>query len=320
MGSKNMKRLILSVTSLIAVFLSASASPMAQSTEQARQQVNDNTVYIVSGSLTGTNAALAWDMAKLFDDGYDLRVLPILGRGSIKTTEDVLYLRGVDAGMVQADVLDFFTEFDVIPNIKDKLKYISAMHREEVHVVVRRDSGINSLDDLEGKKVNFGPSTSGTFLTSSVIFDRKGIVLQALSEPYDFALEKLKKGEIDALTRIAGAPTSFLEQITPEAGLKLIPVGDVGAPYEPATLTNDDYPGLIALGETLKTIAIPSVLMAYDHPEGKRRTRVQKFVREFRERLPELKAGPSFHKKWQDVDISAQLDGWQRWGIIIPDS
>lgn len=315
-----MKRLLPWIASFIASFLFTSTSLVAQSTEQSRQQVNENTVYIVSGSLTGTNAALAWDMAKLFDNGYDLRVLPILGRGSIKTTEDVLYLRGVDAGMVQADVLDFFTEFDVIPNIKDKLKYISAMHREEVHVVVRKDSGFSSLEDLRGKKVNIGPSTSGTFLTSSVVFDRKGIVLQTLSEPYDFALEKLKKGEIDALTRIAGAPTSFLEQITAEAELKLLPVDDIGAPYESAMLTNDDYPGLIAPGESLKTIAIPSVLMAYDHPEGKRRTRVQKFVREFRERLPELKAGSSFHKKWQDVDISAQLDGWQRWGIIIPDS
>jgi len=315
-----MKRFTSSVLNLVAIFLFAPTSLLAQSTEQTRQQVNNNTIYIVSGSLTGTNAALAWDMAKLFDNGYDLRVLPILGRGSVKTTEDVLYLRGVDAGMVQADVLDFFTKFDVIPNIKDKLKYISAMHREEMHVVVRRDSGFDSLEDLQDKKVNFGPSTSGTFLTSSVVFDKKGITLKALSEPYDFALEKLKKGEIDALTRVAGAPTSFLEQVTADSELMLLPVDDIGAPYEPATLTSDDYPGLIAPDTSLETIAVPSVLMAYDHPEGKRRTRVGKFVREFRARLPELKTGSSFHKKWKDVDIQAQLDGWQRWGVIIPDS
>lgn len=315
-----MKRL---ACSLLRLFLAASlfaTSALAQSAERVRQKVNENTVYIVSGSLTGTNAALAWDMAKLFDDGYKLRVLPILGRGSIKTTEDILYLQGVDAGMVQADVLEFFTELDIFPSLKDNLRYISAMHQEEIHVVVRRDSGFTSLEDLRGKKVNFGPSTSGTFLTSNVIFDRKGIVVEVLSEPYDFALEKLKNGEIDAMTRIAGAPTSFLAQISWEDQLTLLPVGDVGGPYKQATLTSDQYPGLIALGDTLETVAIPSVLVAYNHPDGARRARVERFIQELRARLPELKSGASFHEKWQDVDIDADVAGWARWGGVAPGS
>ncbi|MEM9442115.1 MAG: TAXI family TRAP transporter solute-binding subunit, partial [Pseudomonadota bacterium] len=305
----------------LVLFASSPFAPtLAQSTEELRQKVNENTIYVVGGSLTGTNSALAWDMAKLFDEGYDLRVLPILGRGSIKTTEDILYLKGVDAGMVQADVLEFFTDLNVFPGIRDKLKYITAMHQEEVHIVVRRDSGYASLDDLAGKKVNFGPTSSGTFLTSSVIFDRKGIVVEVLSEPYDFALEKLQNGEIDALTRIAGAPTSFLEKVTSDSALMLLPVDDIGAPYLTATLSSDQYPGLIALGDTVKTVAIPSVLVAYDHPEGERRARVEKFIQEFRARLPELQAGASFHKKWQDVDFSTQVGGWSRWGSAAPNS
>lgn len=315
-----MKRLTFSFFGLVFFSCSQFTSSLAQSTEQLRQKVNENTIYVVGGSLTGTNSALAWDMAKLFDDGYDLRVLPILGRGSIKTTEDILYLKGVDAGMVQADVLEFFTDLNVFPGIKDKLKYISAMHDEEVHIVVRRDSGFSSLEDLAGKKVNFGPNSSGTFLTSSVIFDRKGIVVDALSDPYDFALEKLKNGEIDAMTRIAGAPTSFLEKVTLDAALMLLPVDDIGAPYLSATLSSDQYPGLIALGETVETVAIPSVLVAYDHPHGERRARVEKFIQEFQARLPELQTGASFHKKWQDVNFETEVGGWTRWGAAAPNS
>jgi len=315
-----MKRLVLNIVGLALIISSLSAPALAQSVEQRRQKVNENTIYIVGGSLTGTNSALTWDMAKLFDDGYERRVLPILGRGSIKTTEDILYLQGVDAGMVQADVLEFFTEFDIYPNIKDNLKYISAMHQEEVHVVVRRDAGFKSLEDLRGKKVNFGPNTSGTFLTSSVIFDRKGITVTALDEPYDFALEKLKNGEIDAMMRIAGAPTSFLEKISQDDQLTLLSVDEIGEPYRSATLTSDHYPGLIAPGEALETVAIPSVLVAYDHPEGARRTRVKRFAEEFRARLPELKTGASFHEKWKDVNIEAEVSGWIRWGEAPPNS
>lgn len=204
-----MKRIMSYIVGLALIISFMPVQALAQTAAQLRQKVNENTVYIMGGSLTGTNAALAWDMAKLFDKGYDLRVLPLLGRGSIRTTEDILYLQGIDAGMVQADVLDFFSELDVFPNIRERLKYITAMHQEEVHVVVRRDSGFQHLEDLRGKKVNFGPHTSGTFLTSSVIFDRKGIAVEQLTEPYDFALQKLKDGEIDAMMRIAGARRVF---------------------------------------------------------------------------------------------------------------
>lgn len=315
-----MKQLMLKIFGLALIISTLSTPAFAQSTEQTSQRVNENTVYIVGGSLTGTNSALAWDMAKLFDNGYDLRVLPILGRGSIKTTEDILYLQGIDAGMVQADVLEFFTEFEIYPKLRENLRYISAMHQEEVHIVVRRDAGFNSLEDLRGKKVNFGPNTSGTFLTSSIIFDRKDIAVEVLDEPYDFALDKLKNGEIDAMTRIAGAPTSFLEKIASEDQLTLLPVDGIGGPYRSATLTSDHYPGLIAPGETVSTMAIPSVLVAYNHPDGTRRERVERFVQEFRARLPELKTGPSFHRKWQDVDIDADVAGWTRWGGAAPGS
>ena len=100
----------------------------------------------------------------------------------------------------------------------------------------------------------------------------------------------------------------------------LLPVDDIGAPYLSATLSSDQYPGLIALGDTVKTVAIPSVLVAYDHPEGERRARVEKFIQEFRARLPELQAGASFHKKWQDVDFSTEVGGWSRWGSAAPNS
>lgn len=312
-----MKRLSTIICMGLAVLLAAPV--FAESPESTRARVNDNTVYIIGGSLTGTNSALVWDMAKLMD-GENLRVLPISGRGSMKTTEDILYLRGIDAGTVQADALDFFTELQIYPNLQNNLRYISALHDEEVHIVVRRDSGYESISDLEGKKVNFGPPTSGTFLTASVIFDREQVAVEALTDPYDFGLQKLKDGEIDAFVRVAGAPTSFLEDIPWEDALKILPLTDLGGPYKPSKVTSDHYPGLMAQGESVETLAIPSILVAYNHPDGVRRTRVDKFAAEFRKRLPELQAGKSFHPKWQEVDPDAEISGWVKWGSGAPDS
>jgi hypothetical protein len=47
----------------------------------------------MAGSLGGTDASLAADMGLALSDGYDLRVVPMIGQGSVKDVEDRLYLR-----------------------------------------------------------------------------------------------------------------------------------------------------------------------------------------------------------------------------------
>lgn len=286
----------------------------AQDANENRERVNQGTVYVVGGSLTGTYSQLVWDMASLFDDGYQLRVVPILGRGSLRTTEDILYLKGVDVGIVQADVLDFLIEHNIFPNIRDVLRYIAVLFDEDFHVVAR--PGIKSIQELEGKKVAFGPSTSGTFMTSSVIFDRLGITVEALDLPYDQGLQQLREGKIDALTRVSGAPTRYLTDISKDEALSLLEVPSVGAPYTEATLTSEQYPGLIALGEKVKSVAVSSVMAAYNwSDDSPRRQKVQRLIDTLSARIDDLKVEP-FHPKWQQVDFSTELSGWRRWEPI----
>lgn len=303
----NVKRFL----TVILVGLHLLSPALAENANETRERVNQGAVAIVGGSLTGTYSQLVWDMASLFDDGYDLRVVPILGRGSLKTTEDILYLKGVDAGFVQADVLDFLIEHNIYPNIRDVLRYITVLYDEDFHVVAR--PGIETIQDLEGKKVAFGPSTSGTFMTSSVIFDRLGITVNVLDLTYDQGLQQLREGKIDAITRVAGAPTRYLTEVSKDEALHLLDIPLVGTPYKEATLTSDQYPGLIALGGEIKTVSVASVMAAYNWPlDSPRRHKVQRLVDALSARLDELKTEP-FHPKWKQVDIDTELEGWQRW-------
>jgi hypothetical protein len=43
----------------------------------------------------------------VLDDGNKLRVLPIVERGSVQGVADILFLQGVDLGIVRADTLDY---------------------------------------------------------------------------------------------------------------------------------------------------------------------------------------------------------------------
>ena len=95
--------------------------------------------------------------------------------------------------------------------------------------------------------------------------------------------------------------------------LKFLPVPfNDFAFYLPATLTSKDYPQLIPEGQNVQTIAIPTILAAYNWPKGSNRyNRVARLIDHLFERLDTLQ-GPGFHPKWKDVVINAQVPALTR--------
>ena len=83
--------------------------------------------------------------------------------------------------------------------------------------------------------------------------------------------------------------------------------------YYPSALTHDDYPNLIPAGQSVDTIAVSAVLIAYNWPKTSvdRYRRVQRFVEAFFPKIAEFRKAPR-HSKWQEVNIAAKLPGWTR--------
>src|SRR6266436_7278039 len=72
---------------------------------ETKKALNANTVTLMSGTIGGTYVQFGADLASVLDDGGNLRVLPIIGRGSVQGVADILFLKGVDLGIVRADTL-----------------------------------------------------------------------------------------------------------------------------------------------------------------------------------------------------------------------
>ena len=76
------------------------------------------------------------------------------------------------------------------------------------------------------------------------------------------------------------------------------------------TITSDDYPELVSKDAPVKTVAVGTVLVAYNWPaKSERYQRVNGFVQAFFANLKEIKAR---RPKWQDFDISDSVSGWTR--------
>jgi TRAP transporter TAXI family solute receptor len=277
-----------------------------------RDLVNGGVVGVISGGVTGTYIRIAADLANALDDGYELRVLPVIGKGSVRNIEDLLLLRGIDVAIVQSDVLDFYKRAELVPNIEGKLRYITKLYNEEVHVLARSEYA--TIDDLAGKRVNFGTDGSGTFMTASIVFDDLGIDVDVQSDPEPIALERLRAGEIDALVFVGGKPVELIASVASEEPLHLlaIPHQRIKAAYVASELTAQAYANLIKPGDPVPTVAVSAVLAAYNWPvDHYRRQKLDRFIRRFFENFSSL-LKPPFHAKWREIDLTAEVPGWQR--------
>src|ERR1700716_1742026 len=138
-----------------------------------KQSLNANTVTLMSGTIGGTYVQFGADLASVLDDGNRLRVLPIVGRGSVQSVADILFLQGVDLGIVRADTLDYLERKGFAKDIKKKFTYVTKLYNEEMHVIAPKT--IRSLKELEGKKVSVDLPNGGTFVTALIVFERLGI-------------------------------------------------------------------------------------------------------------------------------------------------
>ncbi len=202
-----------------------------------------------------------------------------------------------------------------IGNLDDRIVYIAKLYNEEMHFVVRADSGIQKLEDLNGKTVNFSDIGSGTQLSTQDIFEKLGITAHEVNMGQNDAAEALKRGEIDATILIAGKPTGSTSKLKTSDGFRILPVAyakQLQNDYLPAVLTHADYPNLIKEGEQVDTVAVGAVLIAYNWPKDTDRyRRIANFVEHFFPRLAEFQRPPR-HVKWKETNLAAKLPGWTR--------
>src|SRR5262249_51328328 len=90
-----------------------------------KQVLNANTVTLITGTIGGTYAQIGADLASVLDDGNKLRVLPIVGRGSVQSVADILFLQGVDLGIVRSDTLDYLERKGFAKDIKKQFTYVT---------------------------------------------------------------------------------------------------------------------------------------------------------------------------------------------------
>jgi branched-chain amino acid transport system substrate-binding protein len=275
-------------------------------------QLNANTVTLMTGAFGSTYAQMGADLASVSDKGTDLRILPVMGRGSVQAVADILLLRGVDAGIVRKDTLAYLERKGFADNIRNQFVYVTKMFNEEMHVLAPK--AIQTIKDLDGKTVAVDLPDSSTFVTSINVLESLGIKPHLLYIEPRIALEMLRKGDIDAIIAVEGKPVRWLKEVN-DPNLHLVAVDYDKAlreDYLPAELSAEDYPNLIAPSTRVGTIAAEAVLASYNWQSGSDRYhRLALLVESLFSHTAQLQQ-PPFHPKWQELALMAPVAGWTR--------
>ena len=180
----------------------------------------------------------------------------------------------LDAAIVQSDIAhDAFNgenNFEKSGSLEG-YSAVVGMFTEACHIVVRKDSDINSVDDLLGKTVSIGEEESGSELNAKQILSAYGLNSKMVKEKnlnYADAAKQLQNGEIDAAFFTLGLNATVVEELSKQCDIKLIGIDDAAVKklknaysYVNCKIPKNTYNGQ---SDEVGTVAVKAVLIVND--------------------------------------------------------
>lgn len=147
---------------------------------------------------------------------------------------------------------------------------IGALYTEACQLLVREDSGINTVDDLMGHTISVGETESGTERNAKEILSIYGLnekLVDMGNYDYTEAAEAMVNGEIDAMFCTSGTQTTVIEELARKCDVKLISLDEDHVEkltkaydtYVPYTIAADTYTNQ---KEAINTVGVECLLLA----------------------------------------------------------
>lgn len=147
---------------------------------------------------------------------------------------------------------------------------VAALYDEPVQIVVRADSDITTLEELQDRTVSIGEEESGSEYNAEQVLAACGLnnrLVHTVNLNYTDAAAQLQSGEIDAMFVTAGLGADVLQTLAADCAIRLLSVDEgVGArllgaypAYRACIIPAGTYPGQ---EEDVWTVGVQAVLLA----------------------------------------------------------
>jgi len=185
-----------------------------------------------TGSTGGVYFPLGQELANIWEDNVEAEDF---GVNAVETGASVENLASISRGELQLGIAQNNTgvqavngegEFDgaAVENVG----FMGQLYPEAIQVITLESTGIESIEDLEGRRVAVGPPGGATREAADLVLGAYGIEdYQATQEGFDDAKAKLQDGNIDASIEVLGVPGSSVQELQASTGeAVLLPISD----------------------------------------------------------------------------------------------
>ena len=177
----------------------------------------------------------------------------------------------LEAGMAAADVTRsmYMGSGKFEGKEHEKLRIVANLYPEDLHLVMPEGTSIDSLADLEGKRVGIAQAGSGTQVAVLQMLEEWGITRDNIDEAElnnSQSAERLADGQLDAYFYAAGWPVSAMVQLATTKGMELhsfseeslATINEAVPAYIPSTIPAGVYEGI---DYEVKTPAVSALLV-----------------------------------------------------------
>lgn len=192
--------------------------------------------------------------------GIDIQVIATGGSG-----QNMALLAGdrLELALVQADVIS-----------RENVSLLAVLYPDLFQLLVREDSGVTSLKDLEGRKIALPPVTSGQYRAFWFLANHYGLAPEriiAIPMVNRDADDALVNGDVDAVFRVRGPRNTSIRILTGRTRLRFIPIDQGQAmqlrrpSFRATVIPKGSYQGDPPIPpEDLPTIGVERMLVARD--------------------------------------------------------
>ena len=227
----------------------------------------------------------------------------------------------LEAGMAAADVVRamYMGTGKFEGKAHPKLRVIANLYPEDLHLVLPEGASIDSLADLEGKRVGIAQAGSGTQVAVLQMLEKWGVTRDNIDEAElnnSQSAERLADGQLDGYFYAAGWPVAAMVQLASTKGMELHSfteedlaiINEAVPAYIPSEIPANVYEGI---DYAVKTPAVSALLVVSSDLDEELVYGITKAMWNGNSR----KLLDNGHAKGKQITLETALDGLSALGV-----
>ena len=243
--------------------------------EEAEAEEGGEVLSWHAGGTGGTYYPLSGDFKSIVEE-HTPHGLQVQSTGASVENVGSLHREDADFALIQNDIAYFayngtgLEEFE--GNAMENIRGVATLYPETIHVITQADSGVESLEDLEGASVNTGDLGSGTQVNALQILETAGLTQDDFDEQntdFDTAADQIRDGDVDAAFVVGGWPVGSVEELATTEDIDLIEVsGDLreNVMSEAEWFAEDTIPAgtYDGIDEDVETVSVQAMIATHE--------------------------------------------------------